>query len=171
MQLNKSFVIAFRQFHILKIPIEACFSANFVHRFAVTVFQFRCIFRGQRSRKQPAPQAPDSESRRLFRREHQEFNRMFGPESAPLQCANGFESAKHSDNAVIFAGVGNCINVRSRANGRCRSIGPGPPSKNISDRVLPHREPGLFAQRNHPRARFQIRGSKNNSRDRRWLRV
>ena len=96
---------------------------------------------------------------------------MFGPESAPLQCANGFESAKHSDNAVIFAGVGNCINVRSRANGRCRSIGPGPPRKNISDGILPHGKLGFSAERNHPRARFQICRRKNNSRDRRWLRV
>src|SRR6266567_9526618 len=61
-QLNECLVIPIRQFHILKISVDSSFSANLIHRFAVTISQVSCGVRGKRSRKQPAPQAADSEA-------------------------------------------------------------------------------------------------------------
>jgi len=37
-------------------------------------------------------------------REHEKLNRALGTESAPLQRANCFETAKDSDDAVVFPG-------------------------------------------------------------------
>src|SRR6266478_5264781 len=143
-QLDESLVISFREFHLLKTSIEAGFSANLVHRFAVAILQLRGGLRGECSRKQPASQAANSKTRRFFRREHEKFNRVSRPESAPLQRANRFEAAKHSNHAVIFAGIRYRINMRTSANGRCRRLTAIPTRKNISNRILLHRKPGFF---------------------------
>ena len=170
-QLKERFVITFRQFHILKVSVEPGFSANFIRRFAVAILQFRSRFRGKCSREQTASQAADAESRRFFRGEYEKFNRVLGPESDPLQRANCFESAENSNDAIVFAGIGNRINVRASSNSRRRRISPIPACKNISNGILADGESCFFAKRNHPIPRFQIRRRKNNSRDCGRLRV
>src|SRR5207244_13557197 len=98
--------------------------------------------------------AADAEARRLLRREYKKFNRVPGPESVTLQRANCFESAKHSNDAIVFPGIRNRINVRTRAHGGCRGISADPSRENVSNGILPHGEPGFLAARDHPGARF-----------------
>ncbi len=164
-QLHESSVITFREFHILKISVEARF------RFAVAILQFRSGFRGKRSRKQSASQAADSKTRRLFRSEYQKFNRMSRPETAPVQRTNRFETTKDSNDAIIFPGVRNRVNMRTSSDRRSRRIRAVPARKNISKRILADGKSCFFAKRNHPSPRFQIRRRENNSRDCGRLRV
>src|SRR5260370_7548592 len=95
-QLHESLVITFRQFHILKIPVESRFSANFVHRLAIAILQAPGGFRGKRSRKQSAPQAADAEARWFLRCKHQKLNRGLCPKSPPLQPPTPSNSSTHS---------------------------------------------------------------------------
>src|SRR5439155_562435 len=62
--------------------------------------------------------------------------------------------------------VGNCVDVRARADHGRRGIGTTPTGKGVPDRVLPHAESGVFAALLQPCASFQIDGSKNDSRHR-----
>src|SRR4029077_15533368 len=126
-------------------------SANFVYGFAVSIFQLCGSIRGKRSGKQPAPQAADAEARWLFGCKHKKFERVLGPESASLQRANRFQAAENSDDTVVFAGIGNRINVRTRADGGSRAISSAPAREDISNGIPPYVEAGLFAAGNHPR--------------------
>ena len=53
--------------------------------------------------------------------------------------------SEHSHNAVIFSGVGNGIDVRTRCDGRCRVLVADPTGKRIADRILAKDQARLFA--------------------------
>src|SRR6266481_1144477 len=170
-QFNERFVITGRQFHISKISAESRFSANFVYGFAVSIFQLCGSIRGKRSGKQPASQAADAEARWFFCCEDKKFNRVLGPKSASLQRADRFEAAKDSHDTVVFAGIGNRIDVRTCADGRSRGISSAPAREDISNGILSYVEASFFAARDHPRAGFQVCRSEKDAGDRRSFSV
>jgi hypothetical protein len=86
---------------------------------------------------------------------------MTGMKSAALQRAYGFEASEHSDYPVVFAGVRDCIDVGTGADGWKRGIGSGPAGKRISDCILPDCQAGFFAQGLQPDSGFQISRGKN----------
>src|SRR6266436_1042009 len=126
--------------------MEPSFSANLVHRFAVAIGQSSGSISGKSPRKQSASQAAYAEARGLFCCKDKKLERVFGPKSSSLQRADGFETAENSDDTVVFAGIGNRINVRTSAHGRSRGISSVPSREDISNGILPYVEAGFFAE-------------------------
>src|SRR5215472_18819560 len=96
---------------------------------------------------------------------------MSRAKSAALQRSNCLQPAEHADDAIVFACVRNCVDMRSSSNGRDGSIAPRPSRKNVSDGILADYKPGFFASGDEPCPRAQIRRRKNNSRYCRSFRV
>ena len=82
---------------------------------------------------------------------------MFWTKSAALQRANRFKASENANDAIIFSGVGNRIDMRARAHGGRFRLGTRPAREYISDRILAHRKAGFLTASVQPRARFEIR--------------
>ena len=171
MQLNKSTVIAAGQFDGFKISANAGSFANVIERCAFAVLELPCGIGGQSSRKHSAAKAPNPEARWLFRCEYQQFDGMPGTESASLQGSNRLQTSENSDHTVVFPRVRNRVDVRTCADWRQGGIRTGPARERIADRILAHSKAGFFAASFQPGASFQIRGRKNNSRNRGRFRI
>ena len=88
---------------------------------------------------------------------------FFGRNPASLQRANRFESSEDADHAIVFAGVGNRVDVRAGADRRSIGIGALPARKSISDGILAHGEP-RFSQSAIIQARAFLSAAPNTTR-------
>ena len=119
-QLDKLMEAASRHGNGFRRTGEPRLRAQFFQSAAILVAQSERLFGREYSGHHAATQAANAESRRLFGGEDDEFDGPPRLESELLQNANGLKTAKHSHTAVVEAGIGNSVDVRTGANRRER---------------------------------------------------
>ena len=117
MQFDKGGIVAIRQAHLVERTLEAGRRAQLGQRAAFRIFQARVRGAIEAAAQHPATQAPQAEARWLLGGEEQELDRSLRRKATLLQSADRLQSAQHTDRAVIFAGVGNGVDVRAGADG------------------------------------------------------
>ena len=120
--------------------------------------------RVERRRQQPAPQAADPESRRLFRGEQHDLDRAPRSEARSLERANGLQATEHSDGAVEAAGVWNGVDVRAGRDRRQLWRRANPARERVAHGILAHREAGLRAKSLEVSASLEIRFAEHDTR-------
>ena len=90
---------------------------------------------------------------------------MPGAEACALQCANRFESAEDSDDAVIFSCVRNRIDVRAGSDSRNLRIGANPTCECVAGSVLAQDESRIRTLFLDPIARLALSGSEDDTGD------
>jgi len=88
---------------------------------------------------------------------------MLRAEIGPLQGADRFKCSEYAHNTVIFAGVGDGVDVGTRPNRRQIGVSSLPAGKGIAYGVGSQRQASLAAFGAKPRARFEVGRSKDHA--------
>ena len=90
--------------------------------------------------------------------------RVLWAEAAGLQRSYRLKASQDADDTVIFARIGNRVDVRAGTDDRSLRIGPIPTRESVPNRVLAYRKPGGPAPFDHPRAGAHVRWCEKNPR-------
>jgi len=141
-----------------------CRRAGLVERQSFFIFERFAYRRIQRARQQTAAQASNAEARWLLRRENHQLDRAPRPIPAARESSDCLETAEHSNGPVVHSGIGNGIDMRTRAHRSEIRIRARPAREGVADRIFTHSEPRVGAQLLHERARAKIGFAKHDAR-------
>src|SRR5262249_36463147 len=109
--------------------------------------------------------AGEGEGGGLFGGKNKEFDGMLRAEIGPPQGADRFQPSEYAHNTVIFAGVGDGVDVGTRPNRRQIGVSSLPASKGIAYGVGSQRQASLAAFGAKPSARCKVGRSKDHASD------
>ena len=164
-QFHEGAIVARGQANLREVAAKARGGAPIVEGAAVFVAQMRpggCI---QRAGHKAAAEAPDAETRGLFRAENEKFDGAARGHAGALQQADRFKSAQHTDGAVVGAGVGDGVDVRPGGDGGQRGVGALPSREDVAHGVFANVEAGVAAEALHIFARAPVRFRIDHARD------
>src|SRR5580658_3358238 len=127
--------------------------------------------RAQSARQQTAADTSHAESRRLLRRELNQFDGSLRSKPRALQRPNRLKAAQHTNHAVKFPGVRNRVDMRPCRHGGHFWMRTFPLEESVAYRVLTNCQPRLRAACFQPGARSQVLFREDNAGHGRRLRI